>query len=149
MPAETTLFPDSYEVSRRRFRASLERVQRLWPAAKHVCRSLDPVEDDLTLDWIEAGALQKPEKVLVFTLGEHGIEGFVGSAMLELFIEEFLPNLDPSTTGLLLVHSINPWGMKHRRRTNANNVDLNRNFVWDENDLDPGLNLNYARINQF
>lgn len=71
--------------------------------------------------------------MLVVTTGEHGIEGFVGSAVMELAIREVLPTLDPETTSLCLVHAINPWGMKHEQRTNTANVDLNRNFVmsWD------------------
>ena len=52
--------------------------------------------------------------------------------MLKVFIEEFAPRLNPENTGLLLVHAINPWGMKHRYRVNPNNVDLNRNFVFYE-----------------
>jgi hypothetical protein len=64
--------------------------------------------------------------------------------MLDLFIDEFLPHLDSRTTGLVLMHAINPWGMHNRRRVNAANVDLNRNFVWNERDLDPTGNPDYA-----
>jgi predicted deacylase len=149
MPSETDLFPASYEASRARFRASLERVQRQWPAAQCISRPVGPAGDDLTLDWMDAGALETQDKVLVLTVGEHGIEGLVGSAMLELVVEEFLPCLDPRTTGLLLVHAVNPWGMKHRRKVNASNVDLNRNFVWEEKDMNPALNPDYARANHF
>jgi hypothetical protein len=58
----------------------------------------------------------------------------------------FLPRLDPKTTGIVLLHAINPWGMKHRRRTNANNVDLNRNFVWREAEIDAGFNPEAVKI---
>ncbi len=30
---------------------------------------------------------------------------------------------------VLLIHSVNPYGMRHHRRTNENNVDLNRNVL--------------------
>ena len=30
---------------------------------------------------------------------------------------------------ILLIHSVNPYGMRHHRRTNENNVDLNRNVL--------------------
>jgi hypothetical protein len=36
--------------------------------------------------------------------------------------------------------------MEHRRRTNAANIDLNRNFVWDASALEPSLNPDYARL---
>ena len=32
---------------------------------------------------------------------------------------------------ILLIHSVNPYGMRHHRRTNENNVDLNRNVLSD------------------
>jgi hypothetical protein len=47
------------------------------------------------------------------------------------------------------VHAINPWGMKHGRRVNPNNVDLNRNFVWDEADLNAAANPKYRFLNKF
>ncbi len=135
------LFPASYEASRFRFRAQLKNIQAGWPSARLESIRLDG-EEDLTIDRIEAPALQRQEKLLALTTGEHGIEAYVGSAMLELFIREYLPRLDPSVTGLLLVHAINPWGMKHHRRVNANNVDLNRNFLLaeDERSDNPGYN---------
>jgi predicted deacylase len=136
--------PETYEQSRSDFRAALVEVQKLWPSARLIIQSL-PGEPDLTMDWISAQALQTWDKLLILTAGEHGIEGYVGSAMLQLFIKEFLPRLDPASTGLLLVHCINSWGMQHRRRTNASNVDLNRNFVQEFSDL-PGSNPDYDLV---
>lgn len=144
----STLFPDSYEDSRARFRQNLHRVRNLWPSARLAAHCMDGGED-LTIDWIEADALEEKEKLLALTTGEHGIEGYMGSAMLQLFFEEILPRLEPSRTGLLLVHAINPWGMKHRRRTNGANVDLNRNFVWEASALDHSSNPDYAKLEPF
>ena len=125
-----SLFPETYEVSRARFREDLSVVQQFWPQAQLSKHRL-PGDEDLTIDWIYADAVGKNEKVFILTTGEHGIEGYVGSAMQQRFIDCYLSQLDPQTTGLLLVHAINPWGMKYHRRVNANNVDLNRNFVYD------------------
>ena len=86
------------------------------------------------------------KRYFILTIGEHGIEGFVGSAMQQRFIEKYLPHLDPATTGIVFVHVINPWGMKHRRRVNAHNIDLNRNFVWDSRGFDPAINPEYDRV---
>lgn len=140
------LFPASYESSRSRFRTDLDAVRQAWPSASLKSFQLE-TEEDLTIDRIEAPALQRQEKLLILTTGEHGIEANVGTAMLELFINEYLPRLDPQTTGLVLVHAINPWGMKHQRRVNANNVDLNRNFLFPagESPDNPG----YDRIAAF
>ncbi len=142
-----SLFPETYEESRERFRQNLTTVQRRWPGAELSYHRLQE-DDDLTIDWIHSDALDKNEKVLIFTTGEHGVEGYVGSAMQQRFIRNYLPRLDPRTTGLLLVHAINPWGMKHHRRVNANNVDLNRTFLWDEA-FDPTFNPEYDSLNAF
>jgi hypothetical protein len=142
------LFPKTYDASRARFRQNLYLVQEFWPKAALNRHVYDEVED-LSTDWIQAKALEQNEKVFILTTGEHGIEGYAGSAMLQRFIEEYLPRLDPKTTGLVLVHAINPWGMKHRRRTNANNVDLNRNFVWNANLIDPEFNQDHRKIDAF
>jgi hypothetical protein len=139
------LFPETYEDSRERFCQNLAVIQKQWPQAGLSYHRV-PGDEDLTIDWIRSDAMEKNEKVLIFTTAEHGVEGYVGSAMQQRFIEKFLPRLDPRTTGLLLVHAINPWGMKHHRRVNANNVDLNRTFLWNES-FEPGFNPDYDALN--
>ena len=144
----SALFPANYEASRARLRQNLGLVQSLWPSARLAAQRLAG-DEDLTMDWIEAEARERKEKLLIFTTGQHGIEGYVGSAMLQVFIEEMLPRLEPDSTGLLLVHAINPWGMKHRRRTNRANVDLNRNFVRHPRDLAESVNPDYVKLEPF
>jgi hypothetical protein len=141
------LFPETYEASRARFHQNLPAIQTWWPAAALSTHRL-PGDEDLTIDWIQSNALDKNEKVLILTTAEHGIEGYVGSAMLQRFIDKFLPRLDPRTTGLLLVHAINPWGMKHHRRVNAGNIDLNRTFLYQQS-FDPAFNLEYDILNTY
>jgi predicted deacylase len=129
----TSLIPQSYEASRQRFRSSLGRIALRWPSSRIESHATEGGDGDLSIDVLHASATGQPQHMLVVTTGEHGIEGFVGSAVMELAIREVLPTLDPETTSLCLVHAINPWGMKHEQRTNTANVDLNRNFVmsWD------------------
>jgi predicted deacylase len=145
MSGSADLFPATYEDSRARFRSDLQTIRRHWPDARHGAHPLRG-ETGLTIDWIEGPATHSREHGLLFTIGEHGIEGYVGSAVLQLLIEEFLPTLDPATTSLFLVHAVNPWGMKHRRRTNASNVDLNRNFLSGPGSFDPSANPSYDGI---
>jgi hypothetical protein len=138
------LFPKSYESSRARFRQDLDLVRQGWPKARLGSHPLSG-DQDLTIDWIDADGRETRERLLVLTTGQHGVEAYVGSAMLQLFVDEFLLQLSPANTGLLLVHAINPWGMKHRRRTNGANVDLNRNFV--TSGFDETINPDYAKVN--
>jgi hypothetical protein len=143
--ADSDLFPPTYEASRSRFRAALPALRLRWPEAR---LDLHPIQgdDDLTIDWIEAHPTGSADRLLIFTIGEHGIEGYTGSAVLQDVFSTFLPLLDPTRTGLLLVHAINPWGMKHHRRTNAGNVDLNRNFLPPGTPFDASTNPSYARV---
>jgi len=139
--------PASYEESRQRFRSTLAPLRDLWPEARLDSHALS-TDPDLTIDWLTARARVSRDRLFILTTGEHGVEGYVGSAMIQLFAAEFLPRLDPDSTGLLIVHAINPWGMKHRRRVNANNVDLNRSFVGDPASLFE-FNPGYAQLRRF
>jgi hypothetical protein len=131
-----------------RFRDDLAQVQQFWPQARLFQHRL-PGDEDLSIDWIYTDALKENEKVFILTTGEHGVEGYVGSAMLRRFIDRYMSSFDPDSTGVLLVHAINPWGMKYKRRTNPNNVDLNRNFVWEPERIDPAFNLEQREIDAF
>lgn len=143
----TRQFPTSYLESREEFHAHLPAIQKHWPDARLEKRSLSD-EEDLTIDWIAADATERRQKVLIISCGLHGVEGFVGSRMCSLFIDEFLESLDPRQTGLVLVHAVNPWGMKHKRRVTKNNVDLNRNFASHESDFQEAINPDYELFDQ-
>ena len=142
------LFPKNYEASRTRFKEHFLELKEIWPDAELLTHPLS-VYPGISIDWIQSAGRQANEKMLLFTTGEHGIEGYVGSAMLEYFIQNYIPKLNPDTTGITLVHMIDPWGMKYRRRTNPNNVDLNRNFVWDINQIDGNFNPGYDAVKNF
>lgn len=142
-----SLFPTTYESSRERFRGYLPAIQKMWNKAALQQHAMS-YDNSLTIDWIYSPAAEKNEKVLVFTTGEHGVECYVGSAMMHKFVEEYLPKLDPRTTGILLVHAINPWGMKNHRRGNRDNIDLNRTFMLDPL-FDSTFNPAYDRIHGF
>jgi hypothetical protein len=142
-----SLFPKTYEASRERFRNNLPTVQSMWTKAKLFQYKLSG-EEDLTIDWIYSEATETNQKVFILTTGEHGVEGYVGSAMMQLFIEKYMPKLDPRTTGILLVHAVNPWGMKHHRRGNRDNIDLNRTFLYNV-DHNPSFNPEYDKIARF
>lgn len=130
-----------------RFRVAdaFEVIRRRWPGARLESHALGTGNDSTSeVLWAEP---QQPDHWLVLTSGLHGIEGDLGAVMLDLFVREFAPRLDPRTTGIALVHPVNPWGMRQRRRTNASGVDLNRNFVWDSSGLTPSDRLYDRRVN--
>ncbi len=137
--------PSTYESSRDRFRTSLASFLDLWPAAR---LTSIPLADDpaLTIEVISADATRAKQKLLILTTGLDGIEGYVGSGILQLFTEEFLPRLNPETTGVVFVHPVNPYGMKYRKRENKNNVGLNRNFTSEDFNALRKVNPHYESL---
>lgn len=105
-------FASTYAEARERFRS----------ATRDVERGAIEVVEGLTIDWAWTGD-PAAERILVFSSGVHGIEGFPGSAA-QL---EMLSLADGTAT--LWLHAVNPWGMANLRRVNEHNVDLNRNFL--------------------
>jgi hypothetical protein len=84
--------------------------------------------------------------LLVLTTGLHGIEGFIGSKMIHVFLENFESIL---SSDICLIHSINPYGMKNFIRNNENNVDLNRNFISNDKSFKDMKNDSYDKLFDF
>ena len=105
--------------------------------------------DGLYIDNIYIPSLAERENLIVLTTGVHGMEGFIGSVMLDVFFDEIFPTLDRRNTGILVVANVNPYGMKYMRRYNENNVDLNRNFIEDWESFDFSSNKEYPKVDSF
>lgn len=105
--------------------------------------------DDLYIDNIYLPANKEKENLIVLTTGVHGMEGYIGSVMLDVFFEEIYPQLDADTTGVQVIANVNPYGMKYMRRYNENNVDLNRNFILDWEGFDYSSNKDYPEVKNF
>ena len=105
--------------------------------------------DDLYIDTIYLPSTSEKENLIIFTTGVHGMEGYIGSVMLDVFFEEIYEQLDTENTGVLIVANVNPYGMKYYRRYNENNVDLNRNFILDWADFDLSSNKEYPKVDKF
>ena len=100
----------------------------------------------LYVDYCYIPGASNPPRLLILSSGVHGVEGFVGSAVQLMFMEEFLDEELGKQMGILFIHGLNPYGFKHYRRFTENNVDLNRNW-----DIDKSLfatpNPGYFRFN--
>lgn len=135
-------FSKDYFTARDRFREAA-----LGVGARMETLPLDakgPGGESLGIDiaWFGAG---NPRRVLLHSSGLHGVEGFAGAA-IQLQLLNDLPKL-PDDTALIIVHVLNPYGMLWVRRTNENNVDLNRNFVGDGKYS--GAPAAYSMLNSF
>lgn len=104
-----------------------------------------PSGQELTVDIVAVGAEHAPaRRALVVLSGVHGVEGFVTSAMQGDLLARIDPARLPGDITLVLVHSVNPWGMAHGRRQNESNVDLNRN--WGRDRGEPRHNDAYDEV---
>lgn len=82
---------------------------------------------------------------IIFQTGLHGIEGYVGFAMIYHLTMNMLEkifklkstdkNNSQNMFDITYIINANPFGVKYKRRVNENNVDLNRNFLLKDEDF--------------
>jgi len=149
-------FKVTYDQARKAFAERASQVEKKYPGSRYVSVKMPPAHnDELFTDLLYIPSKKQKAKLLIITSGLHGIEGHTGSAVQNMLIDKFLlnkPSTDVSDFAFLWIHSLNPYGHKHNRRVNENNIDLNRNFVLDEglfSDESSRHNVAYKRFNDF
>lgn len=131
-PQALSYYQESWFECREAFRSRAENMKSRFDSVSVFSVPLKSETDsDLTIDFCYVPPKDTTQKLVILISGTHGIEGYVGSAVQQMLMEEFFRPEMFSNTGLLLVHGLNAWGFKHQRRFTANNVDLNRNFSLD------------------
>jgi len=121
-------FAPDYAGAREKFHAaaaarSLAVERHLHPSARGV------TGEELAIDVVMAGNADAAA-VLFVSSAMHGVEGFCGSGCQVGLLRDDVVQAALGLCGvaLVLVHAVNPYGFSHLRRTNEDNVDLNRNF---------------------
>lgn len=103
---------------------------RALPIERHVHPTARGAQDEALS--IDVALLGDPEaaSLLLLTSGMHGVEGFCGSGCQIAFLQDETTwsAMGRSGVAVLVCHAVNPYGFSHLRRTNEDNVDLNRNF---------------------
>lgn len=135
-------FSSSYEESREKFLSLLSEVKRFYPKAELLTHSIG----DESIDVILGEPKRERKAMILMTIGEHGIEGYAGAAVTHQFVQTQLAHVRHETTGICLIHAVNPWGMKHFRRVNEHNVDLNRNYIIDCESVPYNVNREYEQM---
>ncbi|HEX8201237.1 MAG TPA: M14 family metallopeptidase [Isosphaeraceae bacterium] len=125
--AGASCFSPDYVTARARFRAAAAargfRLEAL-PIAGTGAQG-----EELTVEVAATGS-ERPARVVVVSGGLHGVEGFLGSAVQAALLEEGLRDWSPPPgAAVVLLHALNPFGFSWLRRSDAENVDLNRNFL--------------------
>lgn len=113
-------YDDRFEDTRRRLRDLC--------AAQGLRWSEFPIAGGDSLCRVDIGPGEATGRLIVLS-GVHGIEGFCGSAVQIALLRRFAAR--PPGTRVILLHMVNPAGARAGRRTNRDNVDLNRNLLFD------------------
>ncbi len=121
-----TFFSATYREARHRF---LEAARKAGAAVDAHVHPLTGAEgEEIGTDTALLGAADA-DKLFIVSSGTHGPEGFSGSAcQLALLNDELACRATDRGIALLLIHAVNPFGFSHLKRTNEDNIDLNRNF---------------------
>ena len=141
-------FLTSYDAIREHLEERIDMLRKDGVTVEYSEYAVDE-SDNLYIDNIYLPSTGDKTNLIVLTTGVHGMEGYIGSVMLDVFFEEIYPTLDTASTGVLIVANVNPYGMKYMRRYNENNVDLNRNFIEDWDSFDRSSNKEYPKVVSF
>lgn len=120
---------DSYLAARTSFIDAAGAAGADMASFAHPSRGLH--DEDLSIDVARLGP-PDAEDVVVIVSGTHGVEGYCGSAVQSRWLREHAAQR-PSHVTVVMIHALNPFGFSWVKRTNEDNVDLNRNFIdWSE-----------------
>jgi hypothetical protein len=120
-----SVFSDSYETARAQFISEANAAGAIIESFKHPSAHC-PDGAALFTDTAWLGP-RHASNVMIMICGTHGPESFTGAAIQLACLKARKPLA--SSTAILLIHAINPFGWAHCSRTTENNVDLNRNFI--------------------
>ena len=146
--AYSASFHNTYEEVRQSLHNRIMQLEINGTPLQYHAHAIDR-DDDLYIDNLYLPSRQTQTNLIVLTTGVHGMEGYIGSVMLDVFFDEIYPTLDTDHTGVLVVANVNPYGMKYMRRYNENNVDLNRNFILGWGSFDLASNQEYPKVESF
>ena len=126
-------FNSTYEECRTSFINEAQNIRTKFEGVEIFAIPVESKTDkNLSIDFCYIPAKDSSLKLLLINSGIHGIEGFVGSAVQQMIMEEILSPEQLSEMGVLFIHGMNAWGFKNLRRFSENNVDLNRNYSTSE-----------------
>jgi Protein of unknown function (DUF2817) len=128
------LFSSNFHEAKELFKESGKRVK-----GAQLLR-LPVSESDTTLSNDVVVIPGSKSKYLIHISGTHGAEGYAGSAIQSAalqylsdifndFTDDEISSLKNSIPTIVFVHALNPYGFANNRRVNEDNIDLNRNFL--------------------
>ena len=148
-PENLLYFQESYNDCRKNFLDQAGKMKQMYKDVEiSALKVKSRVDSDLTIDYCYIPAQKSFKRLLILTSAVHGVEGYVGSAIQQMVLNEMVKDTNLDNLGLLLIHGVNPYGFKYNRRVTENNVDLNRNCSTDDTLYNSG-NEGYRDLNSF
>lgn len=126
----SSYFKDTYQSSREAFLAKVAELQSNTNSLEKEVFKYEQGE----VDYFHLPPAKNKKNLIIIISGTHGVEGFAGSAVQRWMLDQFFQK-PREKTGLVMVHGLNAYGFSNERRVNENNIDLNRNFILDEDDI--------------
>jgi hypothetical protein len=149
VPENQAYFQETYMDCRKSFLDAALKLKGLYAGVEISDLAVErPIDPDLHVDYCYIPAQGSFERLFILISGVHGVEGYAGSAIQQMFLSEMVKEIYPKDTGLLIIHGVNPFGFKNNRRVTENNVDLNRNGS-TEAGLYQSENQGYNDLNSF
>ena len=126
---ERDYFSQTYAEAREKFLAAAQRTGSSIQSYPHPALR-GAQGEELAMDVALLGRADALD-MLILTSATHGVEGFCGSGCQIALLEDasLVKRIQAGSVSVLLVHAVNPFGFSWIRRTNEDNVDLNRNFL--------------------
>lgn len=128
-------FSVDYNQARKKFGEAAKAASGELHRVAHPGRGPNGIDLSMDIAWFGA---RSASKVFVTFAGVHGVEGFFGSGVQIEWMRRAENGKLPKDTAALMVHAVNPYGFAWLRRTDEDNVDLNRNWI----DFDRPLPIN-------
>jgi hypothetical protein len=119
-------FSENYPAAREKFLVAAREAGARVSSFLLGIESLEGIELASDVAWLGA---PNAAKVLATVSGTHGVEGFFGSATQIEWLRRAKTAQLPKDLAVMHVHAINPYGFAYLRRTNEDNVDINRNWI--------------------
>lgn len=119
--------PNSYSDGRNAFILAAKKNPHVTQIDSIPISAKGPGKSDLTIDIAIMGDLSTAQNIVFHFSATHGVEGGPGSGIQHELLTN--PLHLPENSAIIFVHGLNPFGMAWNRRTNEDNIDLNRNLT--------------------
>lgn len=144
-----TYFKSSHKEANDEFLQRCKNLKEKFPYSEVHSIHLETIDREIPIFILQKDEIQS-EKLIIISSGVHGVEGYYGSAMQSVLMDDYLKGNIDLNSDIMFIHVINPYGFENGRRTNESNIDLNRNFFFKREKIHKKeKNRGYKKLSSF